>query len=147
MTTRAFATRMSAAATLAIALIICMTCAVSTAFAETDSTGQTDLVATTPDAGDTANTGTDPDLPSADVAKPFTGKGIYYITASSSKKLVFGMKNDKRVNGTPTVLARMKDTNLLKYKLVPVKGQKGLYCIENFCNPDKRTGRRNPFYP
>lgn len=67
---------------------------------------------------------------------PFTKKGTFYIVSASNRKKALGAQGDDRTNLANVVVCKKRNTNLLKYRLVPT-GKKGVYYIQNVA-----TGRQ-----
>lgn len=118
------AMRMMAAA-LALAIIFSL-CAVQGALADEGD----DLTATTP-AHDTTPTADSNQTTAGNAAPtPFKKSGVYFITSKTKKKLVVGMKGNKRTNDVSLALNKRKNTNLLKFRLKSA-GKAGLFYVQN----------------
>jgi uncharacterized protein YvpB len=99
------------------------------AFADANETG---LVAATSDAAGTEQ----PQEQAEEQPVPFTKKGTYYIVLATNRKKAIGAQGDDRTNLANVVVRKKRNTNLLKYRLVPA-GKKGVYYIQNVA-----TGRQ-----
>ena len=108
----------------------CAFCLVPQAFAGTDgnlAAGVRPLDSTTTDdtgSGDTGSGDTGSGDPSqlkpGDTApKLFTGKGMYVIALKSNAKRVIGTKKNDRTNDALVAVAMKKNTNLVKFSLIP----------------------------
>lgn len=74
--------------------------------------------------------------------KPFTGKGVYYISLAKNAKKVLGPKDGKRYDNVATVLSKRANSNLLKFKITPA-GKSGYYYIESLATQRLLTADTN----
>ena len=115
--------------------VVCALCLAPQAFAGTDgnlAAGVRTLDSTTtgdPGSGDTGS-GDPSQLKPGDTApKLFTGKGMYVIALKSNAKRVIGTKKNDRTNDALVAVATKKNTNLVKFSLIPAGA--GQYYVKN----------------
>ena len=116
-------------AVIAIA-IACALCMAPSAFADAGGNLAVGIQAGDDAAADQTAAGDSSQLqPGGTSTKPFTGKGMYNIVLKANAKRVVGTKKNDRTNDALVAVAKKKNTNLVKFSLIPTSA--GQYYVKN----------------